>query len=645
MEARTPAAVEPRGQVLVMFAVMLVVLLAMAGLTIDVGRAIAERRHVQTAADAGALATCRELIAGASQSAAAQVGREVTLANLTHSPAGAQATMAAYGSPLYASAHAGDPSFLRSGLLISDSSVRVAVESVVETFLARVVGVGTLETGAQAQCGFDALPAIPVIARRYTNSPGPGGGFVDNVSTAATSANGQVDATNVMGYDGRTPASLSQPGPDFELYGPGSKANNDSSFRGFIALDVRNFATISSRVYYNGVSAGTQPNTLKAKEADYLLGKYYPGPDFPPVVTPPDPNDQVAVLSGESASQVVHNFDDVYSVGDRVLLTVYDGTVMTIPDFSITPPSEIVVPATGTSTGPDFTVSRNKEFSSTVTLYLRGDHAGGAINPAWDLIPVAGTAAPAAGEMNEPTFTPQTFIPATQGTRVGMTGLKTNAAPVGIYTIWLEGLSGNPYFQTRRQPVPVRVGGAARDFSLTYSSLYADIAAIGGGAALPIRVTTATGSSGWGTGSSVALSVDASSFETCGHTAAAIAPGQLTLSAPSVTPTATNQPAKAAAVSTLNINSAGLAAGCYSFNLRGTGTNGAGQPVVHLASVSFTVATSTSSGSYVDIIGFAAFEITDIGANNITAHAISAVYANPADQGLRSVQVARLLPW
>lgn len=116
-----------------MFAVMLVVLLAMAGLTIDVGRAIAERRHVQTAADAGALATCRELIAGASQSAAAQIGREVTLANLTRSPAGAQATMAAYGSPVYADAHAGDPSYLRSGLLISDTSVRVAVESVVET--------------------------------------------------------------------------------------------------------------------------------------------------------------------------------------------------------------------------------------------------------------------------------------------------------------------------------------------------------------------------------------------------------------------------------------------------------------------------------------------------------------------------------
>jgi hypothetical protein len=645
MDRRVHAAPGPRGQVLVMFAVMLVVLLAMAGLTIDVGRAVAERRHVQTAADAGALATCRELIAGASQSAAAQVGREVTLANLTHSPAGAQATMAAFGSPVYEGGHAGDPSYLRSGLLISSASVRVAVESIVETFLARVVGVGTLETGAAAQCGFDALPAVPVIARRYANSPGPGGGFLDHLATATTSANGQVDPSNVMGYDGRTPASASEPGPDFELYGPGSKANNDSSFRGFIALDVRNFATTSSRVYYNGVTSGTQPNTLKDKEAEYMLARYYPGPEFPSIVTPPDPNDQVAILSGESANQVVHNFGEVYAVGDRLLLTVYDGTVMTIPDFSITPPAAIIVPASGTSAGPDFTVSRNKEFSSTVELYLKGDEAGGTINPAWDLIPVAGTAPPAPGKMNEPIFSPQTFIPATNGTRVSMTSLKTNTVPAGIYTVWLEGQSGNPYFQTRRQAVPVQVGGAVRDFSLIYSSLYADIAATGGSAALPIRVTTPTGSSGWGSGSAVSLSIDASSFETCGHTAAAIAPGQLTLSTSSVAPTVTNQPAKAAGSSTLTIDSAGLAAGCYSFNLRGSGTNGAGEPVVHLASVSFTVATSTSNGSYVDIIGFAAFEITDIGSNTITAHAISGVYADPRDQGLRSVQVARLLPW
>ena len=61
----------PRGQMLVVFAVLLVVLLGFAGVAIDVGRVTAERRHVQAAADAGALAACRALIAGQTDTAAA----------------------------------------------------------------------------------------------------------------------------------------------------------------------------------------------------------------------------------------------------------------------------------------------------------------------------------------------------------------------------------------------------------------------------------------------------------------------------------------------------------------------------------------------------------------------------------------------
>ena len=52
----------------------------------------------------------------------------------------------------------------------------------------------------------------------------------------------------------------------FELYGPGAKAANESSFRGFVALDVRNYESTTSRVYYNGVTSGTNELTLKNKE-------------------------------------------------------------------------------------------------------------------------------------------------------------------------------------------------------------------------------------------------------------------------------------------------------------------------------------------------------------------------------------------
>ena len=99
------------------------------------------------------------------------------------------------------------------------------------------------------------------------------------------------------------------------------------------------------------------------------------------------------------------------------------------------------------------------------------------------------------------------------------------------------------------------------------------------------------------------------------------------------------------ALSNLSVNSFGLAAGCYRFDVRATGTNGAGQPVTHLQPVTFTVATSTSSGSYVDIIGFAAFEITDLNANAITGRAVSGVYAAADNQALRRAQTARLIPW
>lgn len=52
------------GQVLVWVAVLLVVLLAIAGLAIDGGIGLSQRRQMRNAADAGALAGARELCLG-----------------------------------------------------------------------------------------------------------------------------------------------------------------------------------------------------------------------------------------------------------------------------------------------------------------------------------------------------------------------------------------------------------------------------------------------------------------------------------------------------------------------------------------------------------------------------------------------------
>jgi hypothetical protein len=521
--------------------------------------------------------------------------------------------------------------------------VRVAIWSTLETGLARVVGVTTLDTGARARCQLTGGPAVPIVARRYQSPPGPGGGFTDTLATAGTSGNGTVDPVDVMGYGGRTPASEADPGPDISLYGPNSKASNDNSFRGFIALDVRDFQSTTSRVYYNQVTPGITNNTLKNMQGAYLLTGY-PGPMFPPVAMPADPMDQVAVLSGNDTSMVVGNFSQVYAVGDRIELAVYDGTVMQIPDFTIVAPSSLTLASTGGPVnGPNFTVSRNDAFASTVTLHLHGDaNAAPAGYPTYDILPTPPVSPPAAGDMNQPTWSTDVFIPAKNGTTISTSGILTNTVPAGIYTVWLEGHSGNPYFQTRRYAVPVKVGGAVRDFSLVNSTVSGSTPSLGGTVTMPIYVsTTNAASTKWNTSNAVSLSYDAASFTDCSLGADTIGPGQITFSNSSVTPSSSGL----GALSTLTINSFGLSPGCYRFDVRATGTNGSGQPVTHLQPVTFEVATAASTGSYVDIIGFAVFEVTDLNANEISGHAVSGVYPTADDQNLRRAQTARLMPW
>lgn len=656
----------PRGQVLVIFAILIVILIAFAGLVIDIGRQVAERRHVQTAADAAALAACRALIDGDTDTAAATEAQLVAMANLQGSPAAATATIAS--PPAYDDLDRSgtiDAHELVSGIVIAGTSVRVAIFSTVDTLLARVVGITSLETGAGARCELQGSPAVPIVARRYSNPPGPGNGFVDHVATLATSGSGEVSDVDPRAYDVRIPAGEGPlAGPEFSIYGNESKAHNDSSFRGFVALDVRNFEGTDTRVYYNGVTGGMSDNTLKDVEGEYLVTGY-PGPAFPAVSTPPNGDTQVAVLSGNSTSFVVNQFDDSFKVGDRVLLGVYDGTVMEIPDFAISPPVQINLPSTTITPvdGPTFKVSKNQDFLSTVTMHLHGDEdAAAAGHPESDLVPDPSVVPPAPGKISAPTFVPNTFEPTVRGTDVRMTGFQTTAVPPGIYTVWLEGHSGNPYFQRRRVPVPVVVQTdtngdgdyndvgdikVTRDFSLVNSVLDGSTAALNGTITMPIYVMrTSAAATRWDGGPSietpVTLSWDTASFSDCGmdSTVETIGIGSIGFSATSVTPT-TNP----GTLSTLTINTNGLTQGCYLFTVRAEGTNGDGQPVTHLATVRFTVASTESSGQYVDIIGFAVFQVSQITANDILGYAVSGIYADPNDLALRRAQRARLVPW
>ena len=228
---------EERGQVLVIVALALVVLLGASAFTIDLGRRAAEERYLQNAADAGALAGCNARLDGASDAAVIARAREVATTNLAGSPGGSGATIAATGAEVYLDGYHGVPEQLLNGVLVDGPNVRVAIDSTIGTTIGKVLGRESLPAVGRAHCTLEPQPLLPFIARRYQNPPGPGTAFIDHLATDATSRSGAVDPTNPRGYGGRTPASELAPGPEFELFGPQSQATN-SSFRGFLALDV-----------------------------------------------------------------------------------------------------------------------------------------------------------------------------------------------------------------------------------------------------------------------------------------------------------------------------------------------------------------------------------------------------------------------
>lgn len=633
---------------LIIVALALVVLLGASAFTIDLGRRAAQERYLQNAADAAALAACNALIDGDSDATALQRAREIATINLEDSsPAGSNASIAAAGAEEYLDGHHGNAYQLTNGAVIADDSVFVGIDSQIDTTVGRVLGRENLPALGRARCALEAQPALPFVARRYQDPPGPGGDFLDHLATEGTSGDGMVDPTGPRGYNWRVPASELVPGPEFDLFSNTSNSTNVNAFRGFITLDVRDFTDEHSRQYYNGVTETMTGNPLKNHHAEYITNGYK-GPAIPAVDDPPTGGTQVGIMTGTSAAQTSHRFRDKYAEGDRLMFAVYNGTVMAIPDFSIQPPVEIALPATTTTPvdGPTFEVSRNADFSSVVNFRLLGDDGATATgHPEYDILPDPSVTPPATGDMDEPTFSPDGFVPASGGTDVDMLNISTEDIAEGVYTVWLEGNAAAPYDQIRRQPIPVRVGTVDRDFSLDGSILDGEIESLGGSITLPLTVSTGTGAEAWHDGSStdttnVELSWDVGSLTDCSHHPKSLGTGSISITPASVTPTS-----GAGSSSSLTINAGSLASGCYLFTLRAHGVNADGQPVVRLEHVEFTVAPSTGPSEYVDIIGFAVFEITETGPNSFRGQAITGIHADPNALELRTAQQPRLIPW
>lgn len=617
----------------------MVVIMAAAGLAFDIGRFYSEKRFLQNAADAGALAVANALIRGESTTDAEAEGRDVLTRNLLGSPTGTVATVATI--PEYATGHSGDADYLTSGVLITGGEVRVAIKSDVNYTFGRSIGLGSARVGGKAKVK-TVGDLLPIAVRHYINAPGPYVGavapcdgntnqFQDLVATANTACLGSVSDASLRSTP--NPGSAFNPsapdddpvnhGPIIALVGQGASPSNAASFRGFVALDIRNFqyASPPSNVFYNGVTAGTNANTLKAMEAGWVATGY-PGPDFPPVTVPPDPNDQVGIIDGNSSGIVVDAINERYDPGAEILAAVYSGTVSSIPDFSYAVPSTVTINTNQNRSGSiTMSVTKNASFTGLVNTYAFAN---------W-------------GETSHPwgtTLTPLGFTPgvglAPNGT-VTWSTFQTTGAPQGVYTVWIQGNSTNPVLLDHFYPVGISIGSVNRDFSMSGGTAVL-IPATGGTGTTSVNISTPN-NNGTYFGGTVSLSVEGGPDATV--------PGTLPtgIGAVSVSPSTITLSKGASQNVTITVNGGTLGPGVYQLTLRATGTNSAGQPVTRMLPFNIAIATASTSNEYVDILGFTTFRITSMDSNAVYGYAISGVYSDMNDPALRRGQVARLVPW
>jgi Flp pilus assembly protein TadG len=626
-----------RGQVIVIFALSLVAIMAAAGLAFDIGRFYSERRFLQNAADAGALAIANALIRGETNADAEAEGRDVLARNLAASPTGTTASVAT--TPQYTPTFAGNPLYLTSGILItSGGDVRVAIKSDVTYTFGRVIGLGSATIGGQARVATKG-DLLPIAVRHFVNAPGPYLGavapcdgnenhFQDLLSTANTSCLGSATDKSLRStpnpgaaFNAATPDDdPANHGPIIALVGQGASPSNAASFRGFVALDIRNFqyAIPPSNIFYNGVTAGMNANTLKDYEAAWVAPGY-PGPDLPPVEIPPDPNDQVGIIDGNTSGIIMVEIDKRYNPGDEILAAVYSGTVQSIPDFTY-------------EVGKTATINANQNQDNVITMVVKKNDSFTGLVQTF-----------AFGDWNDPgnpygtTLTPLAFSPspmAPDGT-VTWSTFRTSGAPAGVFTVWIQGHSSDPVLLDHYYPVGISIGNVNRDFS-TSSGATIQLPTTGASGSAQVNVST-TNKNGTYFGGTVNLSVeggaDANGVLPAGIGSVSVSPSTITL----------NQGASTDA--TITVNGGTLGPGVYSLTLRVTGLNSQSQPVTRLVPVTVTIATGSTSNEYVDILGFATFRITSADSNAINGYATSGVYADMNDPALRRGQVARLVPW
>jgi hypothetical protein len=410
-------------------------------------------------------------------------------------------------------------------------------------------------------------------------------------------------------------------GPIIALVGQGADPSNAASFRGFVALDIRNFEGATSNLFYNGVTAGMTANTIADVEAGWVATGY-PGPAFPPISSPPDPNDQIGILDGNKSGIIVDSINGRYDPGSEILAAVYSGTVMNIPDFAMTVPSMVTINQNQNRDGAvTMSVSKNAAFMGVVESSAFGNWNDPTNPYGTTLLPLD--------------FSPSPISPA--GT-VTWTQFQTSGAPQGIYTVWIQGHSSSPYLTDHYYPVAVKIGSVNRDFSTSGSGSVISVANTGETGTGTFQVTTPNNNSTY-FGGDVTVTVEggpqSNGVLPVGIGTVTVSPSTFTLDK-GVTQNVTV---------TIDGGTLSLTPGEYPLTLRVTGTNQTGESVTRMIPFTFDIATAGTSDEYVDILGWTVFRITSMDSNAVYGYAISGVYTDMNDPGLRRGQTARLVPW
>ncbi|HZP97309.1 MAG TPA: Tad domain-containing protein [Candidatus Limnocylindria bacterium] len=658
------------GQSVVLVALMFTILLAGGAMGIDVGRFYAERRFAQSAVDAAALACALAYTRGGDAAAAWSAGDDVLQQrNLQHNPLGLTITYASRGAETYDN-NIASPVNLNSGILPVTEGCRVAVTTAVPTYLIKIVSPAlntiAMTTRAYAKAKGGLLPSV---VKRYLNP----GDSDDNPTDDG--ANEFVDTTAQEGHDsachagsGYAPACIAataaNPGREIVLFGASQKADNDSSFRGYIALDVRNFEDASPpnssnllHDSYNGVAPNASVNTLKDYEATWI-GEGYPGPDICVVSsTNFDKCAQIAVINGSSSGIFVDRYSQYFRVGDIGLFQLYDGTVKSVPDFTFAPPA-LTVPSGGAIAAKTVPFSMSSQFASTgsqictdvvvddgTLTYGPGDTTGK--NPFTDGAISMNNSNATCGGTGVGNFSSNPTPVNVTSYNQTWSGMTATGAQQGIYQVFLRGRASAPYAsRIHSLPVKVVVGGQSTEYDISSSQSQQTTSLVGLPATMSwnIVVGTGSGSTKWQTTGGSADGPITVSWEGCPRSDD---PTPTVLACYIDTVGNTSKTVTAGTTVAVTVQTGGVSAQkSYYGWVRTVGTDHSGHPVVKLWQVRLDVDQQAGGTTqYVDVIGYAAYKITKMDSNDVYGRAVTGAYLDPNDPALAIAKKIVLVPW